>query len=85
MEPASLPAWIPWFWKRGTIRNASLHPDPLGKTNVFVLSENIWEPGILVSKYRSGDFSTLTENLQTLWGEEYSKRQELGFPAERLS
>lgn len=46
MKSASLPTGIPWFGKRGTIRNASLHPDPLGKTNFFVLSENIWEPGI---------------------------------------
>lgn len=79
-EQACLPAWIPRLWKRGTIRNASLHPDPLGKTTVFVLSENIWEPGILVRKYRSGDFSTLTENLQTLWGRNIAKGRNLGSP-----
>lgn len=31
--------------KGGMIRDPSLHPDPLEKLDIFVLSENIWNQG----------------------------------------
>lgn len=58
--------WIPWFWRRGTVRDASLHPDPLEKMSIFVLSENIWnQDPRQENRNRGGDFPNQMENIQT--------------------
>lgn len=85
VEAASQPAQMPWFRRRGTVRDSSLHLDPVGKTNVFVLSENIWEPGILGRRIQKWGFLHQTETLQTFGGMNMATGRNLGSPTERLT
>lgn len=54
----------PGFGREGQIRDSSIYLDPLGKTNFFVLSENIWEPGILGRKIRGLKMYTVGEGIR---------------------
>lgn len=54
----------PSFGREGQIRDSSIYLDPLGKTNFFVLSENIWEPGILGRKIRGLKMYTVGEGIR---------------------
>lgn len=85
-KSASLPARIPWFWKRGTIRDSSLHPDPLGKTNFFVLSEKyLGTRDLRQVNTEVGVFPPRLKLYRHCGGRNMAEGRNLCSPAERLS